>query len=610
MRRILFLVLVTISTFTSFAQKKLVPVSESVLTGIKLPEGSLQDKRLLSVSAAKMLMEMESKKTGRSVSTIEVFVLPPATTSGFDDNMLVNELSEKGWQFSVVEDDNNYAWVQMGSRSVIMYFSMSARETSLFFALDASSPQNSGENNAKEIQTTNTVSNPVQQPVNSSTTYQAAEFLNQKETFDLITYSPPKNWEKEVHGNLISYSFVNNADKSWCRIGIVRSTISQGSITEDLGREWAELVAKPYNITDPPHLSEVSEGDGWQTQTGSGQFIFNNNKAAVIFTTFRGSGRFVSIISTTGNQRYLDDIERFIHFIELNAPKENQVVKEETIKVPLQQNSVNGFAFTTTNFDDGWVATEQPDWVQVSKENTVVLIHYAQPNIRDFNNLDEKTAFVWNTLVAPRYSNIANLWIRKSWYADGDFMNGKYFAEADLTENSSGRKVHVVLYKSGSAGKWLEFITPDKPTFQNQFAVVYQQDGTNWDKLSVMGNYNKFAVSASDLPGKWTNDFSAAIQYVNVYTGFDAGMDTNSSKENFLIGSDSRYNWDLGVANGQVGNIKYQSVKSTGKFSMNSIWQITFSDIEGKPHTYNAYFSCIKGLRILWLDDKSFAKIQ
>jgi hypothetical protein len=152
-----------------------------------------------------------------------------------------------------------------------------------------------------------------------------------------------------------------------------------GSITDDLGREWAELVARQYNITDPPHLSEVSEGDGWQTQTGSGQFIFNNNKAAVIFTTFKGYGRFVSIISTIGNQRYLDDIERFIHFIELNTPEENQVVKKETTPVAVQQNPANGFAFTTTNFDDGWAATEQPNWIQVSKKNIAVPIIMHNP---------------------------------------------------------------------------------------------------------------------------------------------------------------------------------------------------------------------------------------
>jgi len=43
---------------------------------------------------------------------------------------------------------------------------------------------------------------------------------------------------------------------------------------------------------------------------------------------------------------------------------------------------------------------------------------------------------------------------------------------------------------------------------------------------------------------------------------------------------------------------------------MISNWQVKLSDIEGKPRIYDAYFSCIKGLRILWLDNKPFAKVQ
>jgi hypothetical protein len=39
-------------------------------------------------------------------------------------------------------------------------------------------------------------------------------------------------------------------------------------------------------------------------------------------------------------------------------------------------------------------------------------------------------------------------------------------------------------------------------------------------------------------------------------------------------------------------------------------WQIRLSDIEGKPRTYNVHFSCIKGLRILWIDNSPFAKVE
>jgi hypothetical protein len=52
-----------------------------------------------------------------------------------------------------------------------------------------------------------------------------------------------------------------------------------------------------------------------------------------------------------------------------------------------------------------------------------------------------------------------------------------------------------------------------------------------------------------------------------------------------------------------VGATKYANVKSAGKFTVLNNWQVKFSDIEGKPKTYNAFFSCIKGARLLQLLD-------
>jgi hypothetical protein len=76
----------------------------------------------------------------------------------------------------------------------------------------------------------------------------------------------------------------------------------------------------------------------------------------------------------------------------------------------------------------------------------------------------------------------------------------------------------------------------------------------------------------------------------------------------FEFGAGNTYKWDLGVASGFTGNIKFQSVKSTGKFTVISNWQVSFSDIEGKPKTYNVQFTCIKGARVLWVGDTGFGK--
>jgi hypothetical protein len=102
---------------------------------------------------------------------------------------------------------------------------------------------------------------------------------------------------------------------------------------------------------------------------------------------------------------------------------------------------------------------------------------------------------------------------------------------------------------------------------------------------------------------------------VNIYTGNSAGMNTHSSSEAFEF-TGNNYAWELKVASGFVGNIKFQGVKSNGKFTVPNNWQVHFSEIEKKERTYNAYFSCVKGARLLWLQDtgygdyRSFGKVE
>jgi hypothetical protein len=266
----------------------------------------------------------------------------------------------------------------------------------------------------------------------------------------------------------------------------------------------------------------------------------------------------------------------------------------------------DGFAFTTTNFDDGWTSSVQEDWVETTKGNIKVLIHYPNKKADEYNSvlLDGlKTA--WDVLVAPRYSSASNFEFKplQSWQSIE-------FAEADMVENATGKTVHVVLFKknfSGGRGKFLEFITATKNAFEQEFgAYINEASAPGWDKMAALANYNKFAVGASDLIGKWTTNFTGMTQYVNAYTGASAGANTHASNESFVFAADNTYKWDLGVASGFVGNIKFQSAKAAGTWSLLNNWQVHFSEIEKKAKTYNAFFSCIKGARILWLQDTGY----
>ncbi|MDO9274393.1 MAG: hypothetical protein Q7T92_02455 [Lutibacter sp.] len=432
-----------------------------------------------------------------------------------------------------------------------------------------------------------------------------ASLFAQKETYEFISYTPPSGWEKKVKVNTYtSYTTVNEQTKTYCQLFIMLSTAGKGNIKDDFETEWQNLVADQYGVKEALQETETITENGWQMKSALGSFVFNNQNCAVLISTMSGYNKLVSIVSVTNSEDYSSDLEKFFASVEMGKPSID-IPMTQTTTVPLGNNK---FAFTTTNFDDGWTSTVQEDWVEAAKGNIRVLIYYPNKQADAYNSvLLDGLKNAWNILVAPKYSSATGLEFKpvSGWQSIE-------FAEADMVEKPTNKSVHVVLFKmnySNGSGKYLEFITPDKKSFEQEFGV-YHETSYGWEKMENMASYNKFAVAVSDLAGKWTNDFSGAIQYVNAYTGFDAGMATHASVENFQIGSDNTYHWDLGVASGQVGNIKFQSVKSNGEFSMKGNWQMVFSDIEGKPRTYDAYFSCIKGLRILWLDDRAFAKVQ
>ncbi len=138
----------------------------------------------------------------------------------------------------------------------------------------------------------------------------------QKENFDIISYSPPAGWKKEVTENIISYTSINKKNKTWCRIGIIKSTISKGNIEADFESEWQDLIVKNYKPTDAPQLNDVHETDGWKIKEGVAKFTFNNTDAMARLTTISGYDRCASIVVTTNGQEYLKDIDALLTSVE------------------------------------------------------------------------------------------------------------------------------------------------------------------------------------------------------------------------------------------------------------------------------------------------------
>lgn len=432
------------------------------------------------------------------------------------------------------------------------------------------------------------------------------------ETFDIATFQAPRNWQKQASQSSIQISTEDKANGTYCLITLFKSLPGTNNSKDNFDAAWQTVVKGLVNVPTAPQMANPGTQNGWEIQSGFAPFQNDGNKGIAMLVTASGFGRMVNVLILTNTQSYEPNISAFLESINLKKPLEIPTAPTRPTspasQVALPAAAASSYAFTSTKFDDGWISTAQEAWVYVAKGNIRVLIHYPNKQADAYNSVvlaGLKNA--WDVLVAPRYSTASNFEFKPI-----TGYQAIEFAEADAVEKGTGNTVHVVLFKMNYAnggGRYLEFITPNKNSFEQEFGP-YHQTTSGWEKLESMANYNKFGIATSDLKGKWTNDFSGSLSYVNAYTGASAGTDTHASVENFLFGPGNTYKWDLGVASGQVGSIRFQGVKSSGRFSVPGIWQVTFSDMEGKPRTFNAYFSCVRGARILWLDGKAFGKLD
>ena len=430
----------------------------------------------------------------------------------------------------------------------------------------------------------------------------------QKETFDITTYTAPKGWKKTAAASAIQFSKEDATKGTYCMITLYKAIPGTANPKENFDLAWASVVKEMVTVSTAPEMQPVATENGWETQSGYAPFESDGNKGIVVLVTASGLEKMVNLVILTNTDVYEKEMAAFLESVSIkkiatavNKPSTNTVKPTQQITVAKK----DGFAFSTTNFDDGWNSTVQEDWVEVTKGNIKVLIHYPKEGTIFPADPEPLTNAAWDILVAPRYGNLKKY---KTAYI-GNY-DRPYLGMGYANENTTGKQVFILLFRQGNSG-WIEFIAPDKNSFIQQYK--FDPETIQWNSetdllkpLVAMANYNKFAIAATDFKGTWSSDFSGVQQLYHVYTGNYAGMNMNQSNETFQFGAGNTYNWNFLAVNGLAGNAKVAQAKSAGKFTVLNNWQVKFSQIESSAKTYHAFFSCIKGARLLNLLDAQY----
>lgn len=446
--KVLLVLILACSSLQSLAQKKMVPVNQSSITGISLPTGTKKDTRFLSEIAGKALLEMETKKAGMMISQTEFLVIPVTPDFLLSVDSIKLRLLEAGWILSPVQSgDEHYFWTDRNNTRVIGFLSGSKKEISLYFG----------------------------------------ETTSQENSIPQQLYTPP---------------------------------------TEPLQNQ-------------PLLQTEVALQDGQQ-----------------------------------------------------------QSNQQQSQTITQSSNGSSGISISTTNFDDGWMATPQADWVQLTKNNIAVYLHFALtlPDELVSGDGDPILNYFWNLLIVPRYTITQVLKMPFDPYA----YKRTYFMEATATDNNTGQQVFLafrIMIDNGIAS-CIEI----KTTTKNEYVLEFP----NLNKVAAMSGYNRFAISSTDIPGKWVESKGGFAQYYNVYNGNYAGMNAVSIQSQLTIGTDGQLLLEHKGAGGMVGNQQFFSEKYNGPYTLTN-WDISFTDQSGKQTSYHAFYQAVKNGRILYLQNKQYS---
>lgn len=438
----------------------------------------------------------------------------------------------------------------------------------------------------------------------------------QTKRYDILSFPVPAKFKLTEEKKKLVYQIKEG--NTFCVVQLWPAQQGSSDPQANFKTDWDYFAGNQYKIGEPKE-KQTEKQSGWDIVTGVGVADVNGIQFIVSVSTFTQGDISWCAITQFNDEKYSADIDKLLGSINADIKKfarkpgspGNKIVANNNSTVVNNSNIVSGgFQFTTTNFDDGWVSVPKEDWVETTKGNIKALIHYPNKQADEYHpDGDVKLKTAWDVLVAPRYSNAANMF-----FQDGDlYFTLPDYASAELTDNATGKRLYVVFCKTqyfDGSGKYVEIISPSKKEFERAFGnYETNKANKNWVEIDKMQIRNKFAVAANDLKGTWTSNFGAAISYVYAIGGGFAGMNTHSSAETFQFTGNGNYIWDLGVASGMVGDIKFQSGNSKGNVTVPDIWHIQFSNISGRPRKYEAMFSCLKGgLRVLWLDGKPYAK--
>ncbi len=175
----------------------------------------------------------------------------------------------------------------------------------------------------------------------------------QTETFDIITYTPPKDFKKDSKQGVVNYTNFNQTKGTFCVIAIYASGVSSGDAEKDFKNEWKELVATPYKAEANPTSETETTDEGWKVVTAMAPVKLDGVDCYVILTVASGFGKTLSIRASLNDEAYVAGLNALFESMELDKTKTAPVNNNTTVTTTASSGT-GKFHLMNYNAPAGW----------------------------------------------------------------------------------------------------------------------------------------------------------------------------------------------------------------------------------------------------------------
>ena len=179
--------------------------------------------------------------------------------------------------------------------------------------------------------------------------------FSQTETFDIITYTPPKDFKKDSKQGVVNYTNFNTAKGTFCVIAMYASSVSTGDAEKDFKNEWKELVATPYKAEPNPTPEIQTTDEGWKVLTAMAPIKLDGVDCYVMLTVTSGFGKTFSIRTSLNDEAYIPGMNTLFESMELDKTKTVTINNNNTTAIPTSATGAAGkFRLMNYNAPAGW----------------------------------------------------------------------------------------------------------------------------------------------------------------------------------------------------------------------------------------------------------------